>query len=453
MSLRVACAAVVAALGLVCPSVASADSQTYSATADSYVSAAQPASNYGSSTRLYVGGNPVLNTYVRFNVQLPAGVRIAGATLRLYTGSGSTSVGYQAYAVADTSWGESTTTYQNAPAFGAWLGTSGGWSTGGYKAVALPATYVREGLNSVGVATSATSAKDFWSREAGSNPPQLVVSYTTDPTRHFAAETAYDQSVALSLGFDVMDIAGSHSNPSGTKAIVDALPPGTQALIWVGNLDNTNCTTPGYTTAQFQALVDAMATDTKVYGYYIADEPHPLTCTNALTDIRARADYLHTHSSFEKAFIVVQDGAGPCGSNLGCEFRALQPANTDVDLIGLDPYPCHYDSLGNPVPCDYSLINQRVAAATANGIPLRIIVPVFQTFGQEGRVGGSVYYRTPGTSELSTILSTWDSLVPNPAMDYAYTFGVQCSTTSCPAPQALANHPELQPLVQAHNGW
>lgn len=452
--LRAPYALLVVALALICPSIAAASSVSFPARADAYVSAAQPGSNYGSSTRLYVDSSPILRTYARFNVQLPAGTKITGATLSLYTGSGSTTAGYQAFAVADTSWNEHAITYQNAPPFGAYLGASGGWSTSGYKTVVLPAGYIHAGLNSIGVATTATSAKAFWSREAGSNPPQLAVSYTTNPTRHFAAETDSGQSLALSLGYDVMDVSGSHLDPSATKASVDALPSGVQAVIWVGNLDNTDCTTPGYTTAQFQALVDAMAADSKVYGYYIADEPHPLVCVNAAVDIRTRADYLHAHSSFQKAFIVVQDGWGPCGSDLGCEFRALQPTYTHVDLIGLDPYPCHYSSLGVPVPCNYSLINQRVAAATAGGVPLRMIVPVFQTFGQEGRIDGrSVYYRTPTTGELSTILRTWDSLVPNPAMDYAYAFGIQCSTTTCLAPQALVNHPELQPVMQAHNGW
>jgi hypothetical protein len=271
-------------------------------------------------------------------------------------------------------------------------------------------------------------------------------------TKHYAAGTSHDQSLALSFGFDLMDIAGSHRNPRATKAIVDALPPGVQALIWTGNLDNTNCVTPGYTTARFQALVDAMATDPKVYGYSISDEPHPARCTNAVADVRARADYLHAHSSFQKAFIVIEDGYVNCGSHLGCEFRALQPAYTHVDLIGLDPYPCHYGSPGYPAPCDYDLIKQRVAAATANGIPLRMIVPVFQTFGQEGSIGVPVYYRTPTPSELNSILSTWESLVPDPAMDYAYSFGVECSRITCPAPQALQYQRELQPLIRAHNG-
>jgi hypothetical protein len=269
-------------------------------------------------------------------------------------------------------------------------------------------------------------------------------------TRHYTIGTNTDQSLAISLGFDVMDITGSNSSPRSTKAIVDELPAGVQALIWVGNLDNTDCSTPGYTTAEFRALVDAMATDRKVYGYYLADEPHPRPCTNAVADIRARADYLHAHSRFQKAFIVIQDGFGPCGSNLGCEFEALQPTHTHVDLVGVDPYPCHYDDGGRPVPCDYGLIEKRVGAATASGIPPGKIVPVFQAFGQQGRVGGSVFYRTPTTSELNTILATWKSLVPRPVLDFAYTFGVQCSTT-CPAPQALANHPELQRILRAYN--
>lgn len=269
-------------------------------------------------------------------------------------------------------------------------------------------------------------------------------------TKHYAIGTSHNESLAISLGFDVLDIAGSKSDPNTTKEIVDALPAGVQALISVTNLDKQNCSAPGYTTARFEALVNAMATDPNVYGYYIADEPHPMKCPNAAADIRARADYLHAHSSFQKAFIVIVDGDGNCESDLGCEYRALRPANTHVDLVGLDPYPCHYNDAGDRVACHYSMIDQRVASATASGIPLGMIVPVFQAFGQEGRVNGTVYYRTPSPSELTTILSTWHRLVPKPVMDYAYTFGIQCST-SCPAPQALLNHPDLQSLIEAHN--
>ena len=268
---------------------------------------------------------------------------------------------------------------------------------------------------------------------------------------HYTSGTNSDQAAALSPGFNIMDTTGSESHPAVTKAHVDALPKAARALVWTGNLDNTDCTTPRVTTPQFQALVRKLAKDRKVYGYYLSDEPHPLTCTNAVADIRSRSNYVHAHSKFQKTFVVVQDGSGPCGTNLGCEFNALRPARSHLDLIGLDPYPCHYDSTGQSVPCDYGLINDRVSAALSNGVPLRAIVPVFQTFGQERRVGGGqIFYRTPTPDELTTILSTWNELVPKPALDYTYTFGVQCSST-CPAPQALSNHPELQPLMQTHN--
>ncbi len=276
---------------------------------------------------------------------------------------------------------------------------------------------------------------------------------TTAPaTKHYSANTNYNQSLALSLGFTVLDITGSTGNPSNTKAIVDALPSGVQALVWTGNLDNTNCATPGFTTAQFQALVAALAGDSKVFGYFLSDEPHPGVCPNAAGDIKARADYIHAHDSNQKAFIVVLDGSNQCGGNLGCEYNALQPANSHVDLIGLDPYPCHYDTNGVAVACDNTKINTAVSNAIANGISLSAIVPVFQTFGQLGRTDGStVYYRTPSSSELTTMLNTWAGLVPKPAMDYAYTFGVQCSA-SCPAPQALANQSALQAVIKTHNG-
>lgn len=269
-------------------------------------------------------------------------------------------------------------------------------------------------------------------------------------TRHFAFGTSSDQRRALALGFDVLDVTASASRPARTKVVVDALPRSTQALVWVGNLDNTDCTRPGYTTSQFRAVVDALANDRKVYGYYLADEPHPGTCPRAAAAIRARADYVHARSPFQKAFIVVEDGAGPCGSSPGCEFRALAPATTHVDLVGLDPYPCHYDSTGSAAPCDYGLIDERVTAAREAGIPLRAIVPVVQAFGQRGRVGGTAYYRAPTPGELKRILETWRRLVPSPELDAFYSFGTQCSAT-CPAPQALANHPELQAVVRAYD--
>jgi hypothetical protein len=199
--------------------------------------------------------------------------------------------------------------------------------------------------------------------------------------------------------------------------------------------------------------VDALKSNPRVYGYYLSDEPHPRVCPSAAADIKARADYIHATAPGQRAFIVVQDGSAACGADLGCEYRALRPARTDVDLVGLDPYPCHYDGNGHPVPCDDALISGRVASAVLSGVLEKAIVPVFQAFGQRGGSDGKTgYYRMPSAGELAAILRTWSTLVPAPAFDYFYTFGVQCSGASCPAPQAIVNTPDIRQVVELHNG-
>lgn len=272
---------------------------------------------------------------------------------------------------------------------------------------------------------------------------------------HYTANTHGTFSAPQADGFNVFDVAGSPDDPASTGAKVNALPAGTMALIWVGNLDNapmgSKCPAPGFTMAQFQAQVDALAHNAKVYGYYLSDEPHPSVCPNAAADIRARADYIHAHTS-QKSFIVVLDGYNMCTGYTGCEYKAFAPANTHVDLIGLDPYPCHYDKNGKAVSCDVSQITTKVRTAIQNGISANSVVPVFQTFGQEGRTDShAAYYRTPTAAEMRSMLAVWHSVIPHPVMDYSYSYGVQCTYSTCPASRALSNTPELNAIMRAHN--
>jgi IPT/TIG domain len=283
-------------------------------------------------------------------------------------------------------------------------------------------------------------------------------SFTVTPaTLHYAVNVGSDIPAAAALGFDLFDVSGSPSNPQAINAVVDALPPGGLALVWAGSLDSGtlggSCPAPGFTYAQFTAQVDALKDNPRVYGYYVSDEPHPSVCPDAAADIKARADYIHAVAPAQKAFIVVVDGSTSCGGQPGCEYGALAPAYTDVDLVGVDQYPCHYDVNGNPVPCDDTAIVDKFDLAVANGVPAGAIVPVFQAFGQAGRTdGGTVYYRMPSAAELDAIMSTWSGLTSGPEFDYFYSFGVQCSPSSCSAPQAIVNTPDVQPTVAAHNG-
>jgi hypothetical protein len=274
-------------------------------------------------------------------------------------------------------------------------------------------------------------------------------------TLHFAANTSSTVSQAISNGFNLVDVTGSTSNPTTTINTLNALPSGVQALVWVGNLDNappgSSCPAPGFSDTQFHNLVNALAGNSKVYGYYVSDEPHPSVCPSAAADIAARSDYIHNVAPGQKSFIIVQDGNGICGATLGCEYSVLTPATTHADYIGLDPYPCHYSG-ATPVACDNSVIVTKFNTAVSKGISVSAIIPVFQTFGQEGRIDGkSVFYRTPSSSELQSMLDTWASLTPTPAFDYAYTWGAQCTVSSCLSPKALVNQPSLAAVMSAHN--
>jgi hypothetical protein len=276
---------------------------------------------------------------------------------------------------------------------------------------------------------------------AASTPAAAVPAVTVSSARaHFTVNLKGSYSAARAAGFNVFDVAGSQTNPAGVKTKLNALPSGSKAMIWVGNLDNSS-STPGFTLAQFKAQVNALKADPRVYGYFIADEPHPRKFPLAAAHVRERADYLRATAPAQKSFIVVLDGTSACGGTLGCEYAALAPSKTHVDLVGIDSYPCHLGAA-----CDYSKITERVSVAAKMGIPKSQMVPVYQAFGQEGKASGA-YYRTPTASELSKMLSTWTAALPNAVLDYAYTWGTQTS-----APQALANHPALVSVVKSYNG-
>jgi len=122
--------------------------------------------------------------------------------------------------------------------------------------------------------------------------------------------------------------------------------------------------------------------------------------------------------------------------------NTYNPANSHIDLYGLDPYPCRSELGG----CDYNRITVAVAAAEAAGIPLGSIVPVYQAFGGGNwSDDGGGYYLFPTASEEQQILATWAGLVPSPVFDYAYSWGSQNSD------QALESSTELQAVFAAHN--
>ncbi len=145
---------------------------TFNPVADAYTMANRPTSNQGSATTLRVSASPVNNAYLRFNVQGVTGT-VTQATLRVYAQS-SSSIGLNAHQVANNSWGETTINYNNAPALGSIINSSGAFSSNGYVEVNVTSFVGSNGLVSFGLSTADSNLITLASRESG-NPPQLVV--------------------------------------------------------------------------------------------------------------------------------------------------------------------------------------------------------------------------------------------------------------------------------------
>ena len=246
-------------------------------------------------------------------------------------------------------------------------------------------------------------------------------------SEHFTANGNFSGSTYLpgAVGFNLADV------PSNVVAA--ALPAGVKALVWVGSCDGA--------TASFQSIIASFVGDAKVFGFYLMDDPNPSSCNAA--NLKAESDWVHAHDPGTYTFIIEQDLSG---SNHPSYQGGYNPANSDIDLYGLDLYPCRTDNPSSS-PCTYSWIRLAVSAAEKEGIPRADIVPVYQTFGGGSWLDdGGGAYQLPTADQESQILSTWGSLVPTPKFDYAYSWGSQNGAV------ALGTTPSLQSVFQGHNG-
>jgi chitodextrinase len=143
--------------------------------ADTYVSSGSPTTNYGTRTTVRLDASPDMHGYMRFNVQNLYGQAITQARLLVYT-QNKNSQGFRVHAVAENTWDELTMNYNNAPALGGVLASSGAVSTGNWVSLDVTPYVTGEGTYSFGVSTGSASAFSLASRESGANAPQLILS-------------------------------------------------------------------------------------------------------------------------------------------------------------------------------------------------------------------------------------------------------------------------------------
>src|SRR5947209_15701327 len=90
----------VIALSCVPGTEARGDVRSFAAVADTYVSSAAPAKNFGRSATLEIARRPTERAYLRFNVTLPTDAAISGATLTVVTRAARGTAVYRAFAVS-----------------------------------------------------------------------------------------------------------------------------------------------------------------------------------------------------------------------------------------------------------------------------------------------------------------------------------------------------------------
>jgi hypothetical protein len=121
-----------------------------------------------------VDGSPDLHAYLRFTVQGLAGYTVQNAVLKVFANS-SSSIGINALAVADNTWGENTVTYNTAPAMGSLIGTSTSFASSSWVSINISPYITGEGTYSFGITTPGSSTLSFTAKESGSNGAQLVI--------------------------------------------------------------------------------------------------------------------------------------------------------------------------------------------------------------------------------------------------------------------------------------
>ena len=150
-----------------------ASQATFLPVADTYVNASSPTSNYGKVNALRVDASPIVRTYLRFSVTGLGGKTISRARVKIYANTSATQ-GIRAVAIANNTWSESATNYNNAPALGGQLALSPA-GTNTWITLDITPYITGEGSFNLGIITDSSTAISLASREAGANAPQLIL--------------------------------------------------------------------------------------------------------------------------------------------------------------------------------------------------------------------------------------------------------------------------------------
>lgn len=153
---------------------------SHTPTDDTYVNSSSPNNTYGKATRVRTDGEPVLYSFLRFDLGAAPGATTAAIEFRAESRS---SAGFAIHAVPNTDWTEQQLTWNTAPALGPVVATTGPLTAGMTYVFDVSAAVSNDpdGVVALAFATAANTAIAITSRE-GAQPPELMIPAPAAPT-------------------------------------------------------------------------------------------------------------------------------------------------------------------------------------------------------------------------------------------------------------------------------
>jgi fibronectin type 3 domain-containing protein len=217
-----------------------AETLMFGPAADTYVGADRPTRNNGSAASLQVDNSPVRHILMRFSVSGVGTRSVVGAKLRLYNVD-SSSAGGTFFRVSDNSWGETTVTWNTAPAAASTpLASLGAVAANTWYEVNLASLITGDGTYSLKITSGSTNGADYTSREGAVGfRPQLVVTAESaaDITSPTVSITAPAAGATVSGLVTVQATASDNVGVSKVDLRVDGAVHGTDtaspyAFVW-----------------------------------------------------------------------------------------------------------------------------------------------------------------------------------------------------------------------------
>jgi len=251
------------------------------------------------------------------------------------------------------------------------------------------------------------------------NAPSTSLHYS--PNGNFANGNYDSAGDPGSDGFNLADVS--------SQSLADSLPTGDKALMFLPITGDTS---------GFESTIGATASDSNIYGYYLADD----ATSSDTANLKAEVDYIHTNAPTKMVFILPTN-TGSDTSPVAAFGPSAVDMTTSKDLVGVDPYPVQSGFSGG---MNLDIINDRVTAWENAGWSDSQMVPWYQAFGNYG----SGDWVMPTDSQEVALMNRWQDLLPNPAFDIAYSWGEQ-TPSGFGHDTALVDSASLQKVFAAHN--